>query len=767
MQDKEKLLDDILNQYSVKKTDEDNNEKETSDIKDKIDGWLNINKNKQTTADDSLGEQALPETKDCAEENKYIKPYLKEEGPLSPVDKEQQEIAEKKETIKEIPVELEIAKPEKAYDIKNEDVPVIVENISNINDIEENYHKARLDKFFEGYETDGNDSKINNIGNDKKIGDIFGKLMDEDDDTEPPVGEKPLPEEELEDYTSEEDKEAVIKELLHVKRTATLKTVVCGVIAIIITYINLGAMYPALIPSGISPANNLFTFSIINALLLFVMILIGIGTFSEGISGIFTFKANNDTLPAVATLLSIIQSFYMSFMKPGSLSTFTTVYFGIAALSFFFCILSKYLHNAAVLKNFEVVSSENGLLTVVKPHIKNLPADMQDDSDDILEIVNVKFIKSFLDKSYKDNSSEYNKKIVPFALIMIIVIGFLGYLNAVEMQLLPIYAFISAITCAAAAASVFMGALTYSLPYFATSGKTVKKGGAIIGFNPKVSFSSVLAYVMRDDIFFSGKECSISGMKIMDNSDISEVISKVASVLKETGGPLSHSFLSVLDNNHTDLKKVENIQISEARGISADIDGEKIFFGNTQYLRSCEIDVGIDNYEAELSKRGKHILLFAQNGLLKAIFAVDYGVAVPEREALEISEKNGLIIFIYTTDYNVNKALVRAKTGMNDPDVHVIGSSAAPDIAKDLFVREKMIAEVVSDNGFLGVLSAVSAHKSLKRSFKLLTVLKFVSIFLALILTGYMVFSKTPVNFDQLLIYQMIWALLSAIISFL
>lgn len=591
----------------------------------------------------------------------------------------------------------------------------------------------------------------------KKSGGFFQKLFSEDETDEEPIFDAQKTEqEEIDEYDEPDDAASIKADLLGQKKEALFKTVICGIITALLLYIDFGAQFNSFLPSFLSPISSPISFGFASAVLTMFLIMSGIKTFFYGLKNLFTFKATNDSLPAFAVLTSLAHSIFILLGSSKVEGNLFLAYSGLAALSFFFTLLGKYIQIKSVSGNFDVVSSEKPKLSLVGLASSEIPAGIEYNANECGAVVQTKFISGFLERSFSDNpSEEISKKITPFIFVAIIIVTALSLIKGNLGEIPAKMASISAV-CAS-----FMAELSFALPFFLETKKSRKNGGAITGYTTAKRFSNISCLATKDAEIIPPSETSINGIKGLNDIEISNTIMKIASLYNELGGPVSKAFLKTLDNKQELLKSVSDVKIFEGQGISGVIEGSKIYAGNAEFMKSCGIKLPTEDYEAKFARGGKSVILFAENGVMSGVFIISYGFTSSALSAVKRLDEEGIELLVYTDDYNITTAGLESKFKTKYIEIAVFGNQTAPNLKEALKQKERNSAGIVSINGILGICSALKNAKRLKRTVKLSIILKTISIIVGLLIAAFMVFNNSSMTPTQILGYQSLWAMLS------
>ena len=593
------------------------------------------------------------------------------------------------------------------------------------------------------------------------FGRFMSKLLTESEDDEEPVDTGTPHVIEIDEFDSLEDKDSVIADLGLQKKEAFFKTAIGFILSILLIYLNIGSVTEQILPSFLRPSQSIFAFGTASVLLLLIMAVTGFGTFLSGAKGILTFKGTNDSLPAFALICSMIFGIYCSVAGIPAGSSFC-FFGGAAAISFFLNLLGKYLHITAVGKNIGFLVTEKEKSTLVRMTKSELPVEIDTESNDIAGVVKGDFFTGFFEKSFgEDPSAKYSKK--TSAIFILLSIGFAAFAFFKG----GLFFSLTALCGMSALGASFLSGICFSVPNIRWLNSLKKNGAMIAGYVAATTYSDVNALVIKDSELFLPKSTEVTGMKMFGGSEIYDVAISIASLYKTLGGPLEYAFLKLVDYKKSLLQEVTDIRLFEGKGVGGIINGNEILAGNSQLLREMDIRLPMDDYEERLNKKGKTVIFFAENRVLKGLFTVNYSPA-PDilKDLAHIDYENNALI-VYTDDQNITSDLLRRKFGLSNMEILVYGNTTGEKIKPALEKKPRLPAGIISLNGLSGIVSAIAVAKRIKKSVRLCLVMRAVSTILAFGLGGFLIYSGTVMEPLQVFGYQSIWGVLAVIVTIL
>jgi cation transport ATPase len=223
----------------------------------------------------------------------------------------------------------------------------------------------------------------------------------------------------------------------------------------------------------------------------------------------------------------------------------------------------------------------------------------------------------------------------------------------------------------------------------------------------------------------------------------------------------------MLDGKEELLKDVSELNIFENKGLSAVIEGERVFIGTTDFLKSCNIRLPDEDYEQRLARGSKTVLLYAEKGKLTAVFVTSYGIANSAFSAIGRFESENISVVVYTDDYNIDEDYLAKRLKIKNHEIFVFGFDSGFYLREALKPRDRASSSIVSVSGISGVEVSLKVARRLKRTVKACMWLKTVSIFIGLLVGGFIIISGSAMSPMQITGFSSLWAILVLLASLL
>ena len=158
---------------------------------------------------------------------------------------------------------------------------------------------------------------------------------------------------------------------------------------------------------------------------------------------------------------------------------------------------------------------------------------------------------------------------------------------------------------------------------------------------------------------------------ITENED--SLLRTAASLEAPSEHPLAGAILEYCKKNGAEPQSVTEFAAVSGRGVTAVLDGKRVFSGNAVYMG--EQGIMTDEYDAELASlagEGKTPMLFALDRRIIGIIAVADVIKKDATDAIERLGKMGISTKMLTGDNKITAAAIAKKAGITDVSAEVL-----------------------------------------------------------------------------------------------
>jgi P-type Cu+ transporter len=178
-----------------------------------------------------------------------------------------------------------------------------------------------------------------------------------------------------------------------------------------------------------------------------------------------------------------------------------------------------------------------------------------------------------------------------------------------------------------------------------------------------------------------------------------ELLVLAASAEKGSEHPLGEAIVKKAQEDHVELKKVQNFQAIPGHGIEVEIDNRQILLGNKKLMNERNIINEMEEEANRLAEQGKTPMYIAVNNELEGIIAVADVVKENSKRAIEKLHKMGMEIAMITGDNQRTANAIAKQVGIDLVLAEVLPEDKANEVKK---LQEKgnkvaMVGDGVND----------------------------------------------------------------------
>jgi hypothetical protein len=537
------------------------------------------------------------------------------------------------------------------------------------------------------------------------------RLSGEEENNDPSEEPDDFEEEEIEDFLSYEDADAVKSELVYRRRTGWLQLVITGLFALLL----IGATIAYNVKQGdINPV----LFISLNIFLIAITTLLNHRAVGDGFGALFRLKANPDSITSLLVLITFLHS-VIQFFNPDLLTGGrANILMPFAGFSLFLNALGHQMMLVRTARNFQFVSydSEKYAARIIENRrtaceIGRAAVAIGDPVVCYMEKTG--FLSNFLKNSFEtDISHDLMRVYIPCA-------------AGAAAVLAVVYSIISG--SFAGAADLFTAALCVSLPvglltsvYFPmlrAAKRALRHGAMIVGWQAAEEFGEVHALAVDALEVFPSESVLLHGIKTFSGARIDEAILDAAAVSIATGGPLSSVFRRVIQNRTDILKEVDTLVYEQDMGVSGWVGGRRVLIGNRRLLENHGVDVPSRDYESRYTKDGRQVVYLSTAGELSAMFVLSYVAEPGIAKALKKMCGSGITLLVRTCDPNVTEELICQVYNLDPYYVEVMNAPAGRCYEKLIAEKRDESEAVLASNGRLeGTATGITYCRRLLKS---------------------------------------------------
>lgn len=565
-------------------------------------------------------------------------------------------------------------------------------------------------------------------------------------------------EEELEDYGSYEETEAVASELTYRQRM--------GFIGVFLT----GLMEVALIGLAVLtfvmrvPPLESYVYLSIHLFLLLVMLLVNHRMVGGGLKAFCCLRADADSAVSLAAVFTLLHTALQYISPDGVAAGKVPILIPVAGFSLFLGAVGKQMRVKRIGDNFRFVSHPGGKYAADRIDDRETAVEMARDAvaigdPDVVYFRQTDFLTGFLDSSYDEDGTDRAMRVfMPCAFLgsLAAAVGY-GLLSGNWWNAATL--FTAALCLSAPAAAV----TAVNFPLRRVCGKLLRRGAMMTGWRAVRVYGEARVLAVDAADLFPSESILLHGIKTFSGARIDEAIMDAAAVSIAAGGPLSHVFRRVIEDKVDILGDVDTLVYEQDMGLSGWVSGRRVLVGNRRLLENHGVHVPSLDYEARYTRDGRQLVYLSTAGELAAMFVVSFIADEGIADALHRLTRSGLTLLVRTCDPNVTAEKVAEVFDLDEYYVEIM--SAASGRIYDRLVEgttEQEPAVLASNGRIEGMASALAYCRRLHTAAGLAIAALVIGAGLGFALSVFLIFyTGLPLSPLIMLAYLAVWTLIT------
>lgn len=578
----------------------------------------------------------------------------------------------------------------------------------------------------------------------KKIKD-FVLVGDEEDEPDDETDGKAI-----DDYEEYDDAAAIVNDIDRIKGTLMVRLAVVAVCLIFSAYISLAN------DLGIFPTFDLLNKRTQTNTYLFVNAIIGIlAAFSAypviscGLSKLFSFKADCDSLSAVSMVTGIANCVIMFANSNLIKGSIVHIYLTTAILSLLFNTIGKLLIVTRTRRSFGFVSGSSDKYALLKVEdeetAQNFTRGALRDFPSLLSMKKTEMLRDFLKISYApDSTDSFCRVFTPIILAAGVIVGVLaGFVAKGEYGSAGAYVGFSVFTGCVAICSAVSLMLVVNLPMERASKKNSELQGAILGYDAIEEFADTNSVLVDAAQLFPQGSITLSAIKVFSDTRIDEAIVEAASLTSQSGSVLKNMFYDIIAGKTELLNPVESYIFEDSMGLCGWINNKRVLLGSRELMINHSIEeVPSAAKEQEYTKGGKSAVYLSISGELSAMFIVEISPSLEVKRALTELSKQGVYTVIKTVDSLISINLISELYEVSSEYFKLLPFRLYEKYEETVAYDPKVRASAACSGRFAAFSSIICGCKNLRGTISTGIALEAVSILLGIMICFAMVLLK-------------------------
>ena len=214
------------------------------------------------------------------------------------------------------------------------------------------------------------------------------------------------------------------------------------------------------------------------------------------------------------------------------------------------------------------------------------------------------------------------------------------------------------------------------------SKKALRKGAMIAGLYAAQCFSKTDAIAVDASDLYPADNVVLRSIKTFKGQRIDEAILKAAAVVCSIGGPISKVFDKIIMGKKSMLSEPTEVKYEDEMGLVGYIDSQRVLLGNREILKKYKVDPPSRDYEKKYVGPGMEHIYLAMDRDLVAMFVLEYIPNKSLKRCLKNLEKNGILLFVKTTDCNITAEKISKDFYVSGNEVNILNFKTSEQINK-------------------------------------------------------------------------------------
>ncbi|MCL2632921.1 MAG: hypothetical protein FWD34_00220 [Oscillospiraceae bacterium] len=507
------------------------------------------------------------------------------------------------------------------------------------------------------------------------------------------------------------------------------------------------------------------------------------GVILRGIQGVFTRKADCDSIVAIPCVLTVAAAAVhlnnTNLFQQGH----AHIYVSVALMALTLNTLGKLMMIARAKRNFRFISGDSvkyfahmadsdeaaGALT------KGILTEMHAP----VFLRKTEFLTDYLKNSYcTDLADLICRKLAPISAIVAVLTAVIAYFvpvtdpALVEMQ----RNFVWAATAGGAfivLASPFSIMFLVNNPLLRASKSLSKSDSVVMGYKAAQRFSKANAVVLDAGLLFppgsvkflNVKRCQKPGT--LNSVSIDESIVIAASLAIKTNSIMTHMFYDMISGDDEILYKIENCIYEVNMGITGWMGTKRVMLGNREQMKHHSIDV------PELKKERKHcpdngeVVYLAVGGETIAMFFIEVLANPAVKLGLKELEFNGIALAVKTKDSLVSVNKIADIFEINPEKIKILPFDLHKKFDDYSRYTSRGSSEIACNGTFTSLAKALVCAKTMMRDMTVTSASMLTGLFLAGGLGLIFVLFVLPgmLTASSIIVYNLVWLVIMLVLQ--
>lgn len=567
-------------------------------------------------------------------------------------------------------------------------------------------------------------------------------------------------------------------EMYHLKGTITLRMIILSITALFSVYITIANDYNL-------PLFDAFRYNTAPQSFVFTMLILGgiavISSFPVIVTGLkmlFTFKADTDSLAALSVLSCIISSIFL--LTDTGLVTMATVriYFPVSIMVLLFNSIGKLMIISRAIKNISYLKRQPDKYAVTFVHderkAETLTRGTNGDYPILASMRKTVSTSDFLRYTFSsDLADRFCRTFTPVIMILSLIAAVVCMVRLggdagifADKSTLTIGASVFAMCINACAC--FAVTMVSNIPLLSAS-KKLSKSGVMLGYQSVDDFYDTNSVLVNASDLFPKGMVNLSAIKPYSDVKIDDAILLAASLSIHAGSVMTDMFKGMIGSNERMLYPVENIEYEDSMGVCGWINNKRVLLGSRALMNSHSIEgIPSKTKEFEYIENGKSAVYLSVSGNLAAMFIIELNANLEVKEYVKELRDDNICLIIKSTDSFISVSKVSRLFKMPEDNIKIISEKLHKYFSSETSPVNVQSSSMVCDGQFTSFARLLLSAKSIRQASMLGIILQAASAILGFVIAAVFiamdVHSYSKISVSALLIYNLIWMVISVIL---
>ncbi len=576
------------------------------------------------------------------------------------------------------------------------------------------------------------------------------------------------------DFNYYGDVEDVGRDIFELKSIISVRVFILAMTSFLSLYITFAAQFNLPIVNILSKSNTI-SYLTTHLLIGLISIFSSMPVITNGLKKFFTFRSDDDSMTAI-TSLSCIAAIIPAFLATDMVKENTIhIYMPVGVLALLLNAAGKMFIMKRAARNFRFASRDYDRHGITYVHdetrAESLTRGTLGDFPILASMRKTDFLTDFLRYTYSsDMTDTYCRKASPLCFIFSAGMAFLltyarlGTLTTVTSAAFG-FSIFSMLICASSCIAM---PLVVNVPLWRVSHQTIRKQGAILGYQSVDDFYDTNSILINADKLFPSGSVKLNGIKVFSNTKIDEALLQAASLTTHGGSIMKSLFDSVIAGRDGFLYPIENFSYEESMGLCGWINNRRVLFGNRELMISHSIEgIPTKTKEAEYASTGQEALYLSISGNLAAMFIVDIFADKDVKHWMKRLDKNKICLIIRSVDACLSLKRLSGLFGIPEEMMRILPKKLHEDADQETERTVRLSASMACSGKFSSMAQLIIGTKVIHSAAIIGLIFQTVSILLGLGLSMMLIMTKAfdynYISASALIIYNLACTIVTCI----